>query len=270
MPEVSGGMYLPAASIDIPSPAARRWTQAPALAALRDEVNARWPGRDKSSDGTIGDLAHQRGVSEHNPDLEGVVRAIDITAKGIDVDALLDAAIGDPRVHYVIYRGRICSRTYGWTWRPSSGHEHHIHISLRNRTSESASWETVYRAASDTSRWFKGPTQEEDMPLTDGEFNRIASTTWGAQFGGGDDTAKGRLGTAATRADAAASWAYGAMTQTLPIHRPDDPEADSNGDVSLRQEIADSKTLGLENRQAIKDLGSKIDQILAALGGDRA
>ena len=60
------------------------------------------------------------------------------------------------------------------------------------------------------------------------------------------------------------------MTQTLPIHRPDDPEADSNGDVSLRQEIADSKTLGLENRQAIKDLGSKIDQILAALGGDRA
>ena len=40
--------------------------------------------------------------------------------------------------------------------------------------------------------------------------------------------------------------------------------------MSLRQEIADSKTLALENRQAIKDLGSKIDQILAALGGDRA
>lgn len=270
MPEVSGGMYLPAASIDIPSPAARRWTLAPALVALRDEVNARWPGRDKSSDGTIGDPAHQRGVSEHNPDLEGVVRAIDITALGIDVDALLDAAIGDPRVHYVIYRGRICSRTYGWTWRPSSGHEHHIHISLRNRTSESASWETVHRAASDTSRWFKGPTQEEDMPLTDGEFNRIASTTWGAQFGDASDTAKGRLGTAATRADAAASWAYGAMTQTAPIHRPDDPAADSNGDVSLRQEVADSKTLALENKQAIEDLGSKIDQILAALGGDRA
>nr|DAQ80096.1 MAG TPA: Penicillin-insensitive murein endopeptidase [Caudoviricetes sp.] len=263
-------MYLPAASIDIPSPAARRWTLAPALVALRDEVNARWPGRDKSSDGTIGDLAHQRGVSEHNPDLEGVVRAIDITARGIDVDALLNAAIGDPRVHYVIYRGRICSRTYGWTWRPSSGHEHHIHISLRNRTSESAPWETVHRAASDTSRWFKGSTQEEDMPLTDGEFNRIASTTWGAQFGDASDTAKGRLGTAATRADAAASWAYGAMTQTAPIHRPGDPAADSNGDVSLRQEIADSKTLALENRQAIKDLGSKIDQILAALGGDRA
>ena len=240
------------------------WTLAPALAALRDEVNARWPGRDKSSDGTIGDLAHQRGRSEHNPDTEGVVRAIDITARGIDVDALLDAAIGDPRVHYVIYRGRICSRTYGWTWRPSSGHEHHIHISLRNRTSESAPWETVHRAASDTSRWFKR-TQGGDMPLTDGEFNRIASTTWGAQFGDASDTAKGRLGTAATRADAAASWAYGAMTQTLPIHRPGDPNADANGDVSIRQEIADAKTLALANKAAVKALDAKVDRILAAL-----
>lgn len=244
------------------------WTLAPALAALRDEVNARWPGRDKSSDGTIGDLAHQRGVSEHNPDAEGVVRAIDITARGIDVNALLDAAIGDPRVHYVIYRGRICSRTYGWTWRPSSGHEHHIHISLRNRTSESASWETVHRAASDTSRWFKR-TQGGDMPLTDGEFNRIASTTWGAQFGDASDTAKGRLGTAATRADAAASWAYGAMTQTLPIHRPDDPNADANGDVSIRQEIADAKTLGQANQAAIKELNDKIDRVLTALEAQR-
>lgn len=265
----SAGKYLAAAITPFHSPAARSWTLAPALAALRDEVNARWPGRDKSSDGTIGDPAHQRGVSEHNPDTEGVVRAIDITAKGIDVDALLDAAIGDPRVHYVIYRGRICSRTYGWAWRPSSGHEHHIHISLRNRTSESASWETVHRAASDTSRWFKGPTQEEDMPLTDGEFNRIASTTWGAQFGDASDTAKGRLGTAATRADAAASWAYGAMTQTLPIHRPDDPAADSNGDVSLRQEIADSKTLGLENRAKLIHLEGKVDQILGLLEAQR-
>ena len=49
------------------------WTLAPALVQLRQELNARWPGRSKASDGTIGDAAHKARVSEHNPDADGVV-----------------------------------------------------------------------------------------------------------------------------------------------------------------------------------------------------
>lgn len=244
------------------------WTLAPALNQLMSEVNAQWPNRSRAWDGTIGDYKHSLTTSEHNPydeygkkNPDGVVRAVDITAQGIDVPTLLNAAIGNPRVHYVIYQGRICSRTYGWTWRPSKGHEHHVHISLRNNTSERCDPAVVLAAQKDTSPWLKGT----NMSLTNSEYNRIASGVWAAEFGNSNDTAGKRLGTAAIRADDAASWAYAAMTQTAGILRPNDRNADRNGYVSLRQEIADSKTLGQENKEAITDLNSKLDRILAIL-----
>lgn len=137
------------------------WTLAPALVALRAEVDRRWPGRSKRYDGTIGDAAHQARTSEHNPDSLGVVRAIDVDIDGIVVQQLLDATIGDDRVHYVIYNRRIYSRTNGWAARPYSGanaHTKHVHISLRNRTSENASAAVVARAAGDTSPWLSTAT----------------------------------------------------------------------------------------------------------------
>lgn len=133
------------------------WTLAPSIRQLRDEINARWPNRSTSSDGTIGDAAHQARRSEHNPDRLGIVRAIDVTAAGIDVQELLDATIGDHRVHYVIHNRRIYSRTHGWAARAYNGsnpHTKHVHISLRNRTSENAPATVVAAAANDTSSWF--------------------------------------------------------------------------------------------------------------------
>ena len=91
---------------------------APSLAALRSEVDARWPNRDKASDGWIGDPAHSARVSDHNPDWSstppGVVRALDIDIDGIDVRRLLTELVGDPRVWYVIYDRKIYSRTHDW------------------------------------------------------------------------------------------------------------------------------------------------------------
>ncbi len=133
------------------------WTLAPALDELRDELNAKWPNRSTASDGTIGDAAHQARVSEHNPDRYGVVRAMDVTQAGIDVPALLKAVIGDERVHYVIADRTIYSRTYGWRARSYTGsnpHNLHVHISLRNQTSESADRATIDKAANDRSAWF--------------------------------------------------------------------------------------------------------------------
>src|SRR5688500_3284745 len=60
-----------------------RWRVAKSLLTLRDEVNQAAPQRSKASDGTIGDAAHCRRQSDHNPWVRdgniGVVTAMDIT-----------------------------------------------------------------------------------------------------------------------------------------------------------------------------------------------
>jgi hypothetical protein len=126
---------------------------APCLKALGDEVTVAWPNADKwptvsIGDGWVGDTSHAARKSDHNPDYSagGVVRAVDIGIAGRDADRILAAAIGDPRVWYVIHKGRIYSRTYGWVARDYSGsnpHNHHIHISARSDRA----------AENDTSPW---------------------------------------------------------------------------------------------------------------------
>lgn len=122
------------------------WRNAKASLTLVAEVDGRWPGRSKASDGTIGDAAHQSRESDHNPWVKdaagvGVVRARDITAEGIDNLWLAEhlrllGAAGDDRLNdggYVIHRARIASERQGWAWRTYSGsnlHYHHLHVSL--------------------------------------------------------------------------------------------------------------------------------------------
>jgi hypothetical protein len=134
------------------------------LVQLRDEVNARFPGRDRTSDGWIGDASHQARKSSHNPDWShgGAVRAIDIDNNGGSYEKtplqqlVLKAAIGDPRVWYVISNGIIYSRTYGWRasrYTGSSPHDHHVHVSV---TEDAARWK-------DRSRWL-GPDRPPVQP----------------------------------------------------------------------------------------------------------
>ena len=145
-------------SVTLRASALLPWHVAPSLIALRAEVNSRWPNRDRSSDGTIGDSLHQAGTNSHNavghpggPSVgsTGAVHALDITSSGIDVDTVLDAVIGDARVWYVIYGGRIWSRTNGWVARSYSGDPHttHIHVNLREDSQS-----TAVAAENDTSR----------------------------------------------------------------------------------------------------------------------
>ena len=144
------------------SPAA--WYVAPALDTLRDELNARHPGRDRSSDGAIGDPSHQARKSDHNPDWTagGVVRARDFDVDGIDVDALVAELLSDDRVAFVIFNRRIATRVPGgFRWDPYSGinpHTGHVHVSVR----AGAQFEN------DTRPWFApapttpDPTTQED------------------------------------------------------------------------------------------------------------
>lgn len=112
------------APVSIVSPAVR--------AALRD-ANAAWPGRQRQSDGTLGDAAHQARKSDHNTG-----DAVDIThdpRAGCDAGVIADMATRDHRVTYVIWDRRIWSRARAAEgWRPYTGsnpHTKHVHISVR-------------------------------------------------------------------------------------------------------------------------------------------
>lgn len=109
---------------------------------LREQFDDSFSDRDRTSDGWIGDTRHSSRPSDHNPDAQGWVRAIDIDAdlskrKGLASDVAdqirLAARNGDKRISYVIFEGKIASRILNWKWRKYTGankHNHHIHISF--------------------------------------------------------------------------------------------------------------------------------------------
>lgn len=137
-------------------------TLAPSLRQLRSEIDSIWPGRDRSSDGWLGDAYHQMSKSEHNPvghpygpvfGTPGSVHALDITASGVDTSVIVSALLSDYRVWYVIHNRTIWSRTYGFSPRPYHGNPHtsHIHVSLR------ADYQTgAVEVENDTTVWLDG------------------------------------------------------------------------------------------------------------------
>lgn len=245
----------------------------PALAQLRAEINALWPHRDKTSDGWIGDTSHAARPSDHNPDwsADGIVRALDIdedltlglAAVGAAMP-LVNAILRDPRTRYVIYEGRIWNvDTQRWsTYTGPNAHRHHVHVSVRkvgNYDRDASPWSLAARIGNDlgsiptvTVPNIPGApapiTPEDDMSA---EAERKIDAIYDALFNGGTampgglpmkDRIEARFNqvdkslasiskTSAQARDAAAK----AVEQTGPINR-------TGGPVSLRQEIADTKT----------------------------
>lgn len=140
------------------------WVLTKGLSAFRDELNAVFPGRDKTTDGSIGDQSHANSSSSgHNPDRTGnaefkdgdsldEVRAIDIDrdlVPGSSTDWMLvlirwlieGMRAGRWKVvpfRYIIYRPAGSSVTYiwhvntGWGSRVYTGsniHDKHAHFS---------------------------------------------------------------------------------------------------------------------------------------------
>lgn len=124
------------------------------LDKLRDEFDALWPGRDKSSDGWVGDAAHADRTSDHNPDETGAVPIHDADTKdevhAIDVDDTLRCGQGvtmedcvqlilsrcrsgaERRLRYVIYERRIWEADEDWQeeyYDGSNAHDQHAHFS---------------------------------------------------------------------------------------------------------------------------------------------
>ena len=149
----------------------RPWQVVPSLAQLLTQVDAAYPIRH-GADGTAAGAGHLlvSPKSDHNPDIEGNVRAGDI-GEVVEDDAFVVAEAirlsRDPRAKYGIHERRIFSsydhpNGRAFTWRPysgSSGHWSHLHVS-------------VYRInQDDTTPWDIGdgqrplPEEEDDMEL---------------------------------------------------------------------------------------------------------
>ena len=113
---------------------------------LREQIDDSFPDRDRTSDGWIGDTRHAARKSDHNPDVQGWVRAIDVDRdlfKGSKPDIMPDLvdqlrrackAKQEKRISYIIFDERICSPILGWKWRKYKGanpHTKHAHFSFK-------------------------------------------------------------------------------------------------------------------------------------------
>jgi hypothetical protein len=111
---------------------------------LREQIDDAFPGRDRRSDGWIGDPNHKSRQSDHNPTNDGWVFAIDIDSDlqsdksaAFDLaDQLRLLARRDRRFKYIIFSGRITSRKSLWKWKRYTGinpHHTHIHVSFTKK-----------------------------------------------------------------------------------------------------------------------------------------
>lgn len=119
------------------------WYEVPAGEQLFAEFNRIAPARDTDSDGTIGDAAHQKEHSDHNPDSEGAVRADDVDNDLYESDLTMEKVVqfllgrcrsgAEKRITYIIYYRRIWAADTGWvqkTYTGSSQHTEHAHFSF--------------------------------------------------------------------------------------------------------------------------------------------
>jgi hypothetical protein len=123
------------------------WTLAKGLIQLRNQINSMFPDRSKVSDGTIGDVAHSNRKSDHNPNLQKVVCAFDVThdpTNGVDCNKLAKILFDseDERIKYIIWnRGITNKEKSGWIpYNGANPHNKHLHISVHSENDSSAVW----------------------------------------------------------------------------------------------------------------------------------
>lgn len=140
------------------------WILVPCLVQLRSEFNAIGPKRDRASDGSIGDAAHEDSQSDHNRDETGnvpirdadkiqEVHAIDVDKDGPWLDGItMEKAVqfilarcrsgAEKRLRYIIFNRRIWSASNGWRQKAYTGanpHDKHAHFSASYTTALEAS-----------------------------------------------------------------------------------------------------------------------------------
>jgi hypothetical protein len=165
------------------------WELTKGLKNLQNQINTRWPNRDKTTDGTIGDPEHQSGTSDHNPDdseydnagwdgdsdNKSEVRAYDqdkdLREEGTTAQMLVDHIRKLPNLgtvlRYMIYNKKMYHvdddfnpTTYTGTSNP---HTEHIHYS--GARTDAADNNTTFNYRLD---------EVGDVALTDSDIQKIA------------------------------------------------------------------------------------------------
>lgn len=172
------------------------WVLTQNMVRLRTELNQLGPNRDRTTDGSVGDLAHQSSPSGHNPDLTGYpewadgdsldeVRAIDVDKDGpwlygqsmekIVQHLVMRGRKGDPiPLAYIIYNRRIWGWFNGWatqTYNGDNPHDKHAHFSGDYSQKADNAGSFNYGIAT------LGKPEEGDLPVKQDEFNKLM-TTW--------------------------------------------------------------------------------------------
>lgn len=151
------------------------WVKTKWIDAFFAALNQRFPGRDRTTDGTIGDPKHATGTSGHNPDdTPGVkaerqdadtkqeVRAADVDADlrdpgGATMQDVINAILATPedrnRLIYIIFNGSIWRASGGWRREVYSGsnkHTKHAHFSGHPDADENgAPWTSILTLGED-------------------------------------------------------------------------------------------------------------------------
>lgn len=111
---------------------------APVCKKALADASAKWPDRDRASDGICGDEAHKKRKSDHNSG-----NAFDLTSDprhGVDGDVLVANLVrsNDPRIKYIIWERRIWypaangRRPQGWSaYAGTNPHDKHFHVSIK-------------------------------------------------------------------------------------------------------------------------------------------
>lgn len=160
------------------------WRPHDAISVLFAQLDERFPSRDKRTDGVIGDYLHQQRQSDHNPDANGWVHAMDIDKdlRGDpgDMDKFMDQMLeyartkqpGSERLKNIVYKDRVASGTYAnefWVWRYDASLDHfdHGHISFTTGTEHDDSLFDIPILMGGS-----------HMALTDSEIDAIATRVW--------------------------------------------------------------------------------------------
>lgn len=222
---------------------------------IRTGPSSLWIGRAYQADG-----------SEH-----GTGRAVDIIvsrevgrlptreekAAGDLLAAWLTRHARQLHIRHIIWRNRIWKTRYaaqGWQPLPgnrrntSDRHDDHIHV-LHEDDDGSVPDDPITSTT----------TEGDDMPLTDTDIAKVAAKTVETLLSASYSAGRETFGSRFTETFLAAKEA---AANTAPIIR--------NGPISLRQEVADSKTMLIEQDKRIGQLETKLDRILDLLTPDRA
>ena len=176
----------------------------PSLIRLRADFDALFPGRDRASDGWIGDPAHQGRASDHNPDNRGLVHAIDVDrdlGSGARLADFVDHIVArcrsgaEKRLTYVIYDRTIWSASRDWAGRRYTGsnpHDMHAHFSASStpaRERDKSSWhlEEVPVALTAADKKFitdliSAKTGSADLDLDAPLFTGPPSSSWTRRY----------------------------------------------------------------------------------------